>query len=125
MNSRLSTLAALVVTFASFALTGCAADAADDAGASTESSITEREATPDLRAEEAAKVADVARAAADQDLRRDVTASAKVARADRPELTPVPGFAKTKRVERDQALEAAVPAVAGPNFDIEMPELGR
>lgn len=125
MNTRFSGLAALVVTVASFALGGCAADAEGPGADAAESSISEREASPDLHADEGAKLADLLNEKRANDLRREVMVDAKVAPGERPELTPVPGFPKGANIDAIEALESMTPAVGGPKLDADMPDLTR
>ncbi|MBS2017652.1 MAG: hypothetical protein JST00_32535 [Deltaproteobacteria bacterium] len=125
MNTRFSCLAALVVTVASFALGGCAADGDGPGAEASESSISEREASRDLHANEGAKLADLVNEKRANDFRREVTADAKVATGERPELTPVPGFPKPANVDAIEALESVTPVVGGPQLDVDMPDLTR
>lgn len=125
MNTRSSCLAALVVTIASFALGGCAADAEGPGADAAESSISEGEASRDLHADEGAKLGDLVNEKRANDLRREVTADARVATRERPELTPVPGFPRGANVDAIEALEIVTPVVAGPKVDVDMPDLTR
>lgn len=124
MTTRFSTLAALVVTFASLALGGCAADAEGSGAELSESSISDRETSGDLHAEESVKLGDMAKQANESNLRREATADAKIAGGKRVVVTPGPGrFENDNGVHAIEALEAVAPSVGGPKLDVDMPDL--